>query len=73
LDLWTGVLTSRFVHDGEAVTVRTRMHPTLDTIVVDVDCIPRADYRAGQSSPPIIFIRSLALRKMESGRNMREQ
>jgi hypothetical protein len=37
LDLWSGVLTSRFVYDGEAVTVRTRMHPTLDMIVVDVD------------------------------------
>ena len=37
LDLWTGVLTSRFVYDGEAVTVRTRVHPTLDMIVVDVD------------------------------------
>lgn len=37
LDLWSGVLTSRFTYDGEAVTVRTRVHPTLDMIVVDVD------------------------------------
>jgi hypothetical protein len=37
LDLWTGVLTSKFVYDGEAVTVRTRVHPTLDMIIVDVD------------------------------------
>lgn len=37
LDLWSGVLTSRFSYDGEAVTVRTRVHPTLDMIVVDVD------------------------------------
>jgi len=37
LDLWTGVLTSRFTYDGEAVTVRTRVHPTLDMIVVDVE------------------------------------
>ncbi|PIB91376.1 hypothetical protein [Caulobacter sp. FWC2] len=37
LDLWTGILTSRFTYDGETVTVRTRVHPTLDMIVVDVD------------------------------------
>lgn len=37
LDLWSGVLTSRFTYDGETVTVRTRVHPTLDIIVVDVD------------------------------------
>lgn len=37
LDLWSGVLTSRFTYDGEAVVVRTRVHPTLDMIVVDVD------------------------------------
>lgn len=37
LDLWSGVLTSRFVYDGQTVTVRTRVHPTLDMIVVDVE------------------------------------
>ncbi|CAN5428305.1 hypothetical protein BH10PSE4_BH10PSE4_09430 [soil metagenome] len=37
LDLWTGMLTSRFVYDGQAVTVKTRIHPDLDMILVDVD------------------------------------
>lgn len=37
LDLWSGVLTSRFTYDGETVTVRTRVHPRLDMIVVDID------------------------------------
>ncbi|KRA67273.1 hypothetical protein ASD89_03475 [Caulobacter sp. Root656] len=49
LDLWTGVLTSRFVYDGEAVTVRTRVHPTLDMIVVDVDSALVAQGRLGLS------------------------
>ncbi len=49
LDLWTGVLTSRFVYDGEAVTVRTRVHPTLDMIMVDVDSALVAQGRLGLS------------------------
>ena len=49
LDLWTGMLTSRFVYDGEAVTVRTRVHPTLDIIVVDVDSALVAQGRLGLS------------------------
>jgi len=47
LDLWTGVLTSRFVYDGEAVTVRTRVHPALDMIMVDVDSALVAQGRLG--------------------------
>ncbi|HWU12685.1 MAG TPA: hypothetical protein VN157_01610, partial [Caulobacter sp.] len=49
LDLWTGVLTSRFVYDGQAVTVRTRVHPTLDMIVVDVESALVAQGRLGLS------------------------
>ncbi|WP_197986289.1 MULTISPECIES: hypothetical protein [unclassified Massilia] len=36
LDLWTGTLTSRFVYDGEAVTVVTRVLPGQDTIMAEV-------------------------------------
>ena len=36
LDMWTGVLTSRFVYDGEAVLVKTYVHSTRDIIVVEV-------------------------------------
>ncbi|GAA2409180.1 hypothetical protein GCM10010191_17200 [Actinomadura vinacea] len=37
LDLWTGILTSRFTFDGAPVTVETACHPTLDAIAVRVD------------------------------------
>lgn len=36
LDLWTGVLTSTFVYDGEAVIVTTRVLPDQDTVVAEV-------------------------------------
>ncbi|UDF05705.1 hypothetical protein [Asticcacaulis sp. AND118] len=36
LDLWTGTLTSRFVYDGEAVTVVTRVLPDCDAIMAEV-------------------------------------
>jgi len=36
LDLWTGTLTSRFVYDGEAVTVITRVLPEQDTVFAEV-------------------------------------
>lgn len=36
LDLWTGTLTSRFVYDGEAVMVVTRVLPDSDTIMAEV-------------------------------------
>lgn len=37
LDLWTGLLTSRFKLEGVAVTVRTAAHPTLDCLAVSVE------------------------------------
>ena len=39
LDLWRGALSSSFTLDGEAVVVRTAVHPTLDALAVDV-CSP---------------------------------
>lgn len=36
LDLWTGTLTSRFTYDGQPVSVVTRVHPTLDMVMVEV-------------------------------------
>lgn len=36
LDMWRGTLTSRFVYDGEAVTVVTRVLPGQDTIMAEV-------------------------------------
>jgi hypothetical protein len=36
LDLWSGMLSSAFVLDGHEVAVRTRVHPELDMIMVDV-------------------------------------
>ena len=37
LDLWTGTLVSRFVYDGEAVTVTTRVLPDQDAIYAEVE------------------------------------
>ncbi len=37
LDLWTGILSSRFRVAGKGVTVRTACHPDLDAIAVRVD------------------------------------
>jgi hypothetical protein len=36
LDLWNGLITSRFRFDGEAVVVETMSHPTLDAVVARV-------------------------------------
>jgi hypothetical protein len=47
LDLWTGTLTSRFVYDGEAVTVITRVLPGQDTIFADVRSALLAQGRLG--------------------------
>ena len=37
LDLWSGIVTSRFELDGEPVTVTTACHPTLDAVAVRVE------------------------------------
>ncbi|MCM3900297.1 MAG: hypothetical protein ND866_01170, partial [Pyrinomonadaceae bacterium] len=37
LDLWRGVLTSKFRFKGEPVTVRTAVHPHLDLLAVSVE------------------------------------
>jgi hypothetical protein len=37
LDLWRGVLTSKFKLDGQAVEVTTTVHPTLDLIAVSIE------------------------------------
>ena len=37
LDLWTGLVQSRFEIDGEPVTVTTACHPTLDAVAVRVE------------------------------------
>jgi protein-glucosylgalactosylhydroxylysine glucosidase len=36
LDLWTGILTSRFSFDGERVEVQTACHPAIDAVSVRV-------------------------------------
>ncbi|MEO6393151.1 MAG: hypothetical protein ABIP75_14980, partial [Pyrinomonadaceae bacterium] len=37
LDLWSGILTSRFRLEGVPVTVRTAVHPTLDQLAVSIE------------------------------------
>lgn len=37
LDLWTGVVTSRFEFDGQPITVTTACHQTLDSVAVKVE------------------------------------
>ncbi len=37
LDLWTGTLTSRFTYDDKPVEVVTRVHPTLDMVMLEVN------------------------------------
>lgn len=37
LDLWNGLLTSRFELDGAPVTVKTCCHPTLDAVAVQIE------------------------------------
>jgi len=34
--MWSGALTSRFTYDGQPVEVVTRVHPTLDMIMVEI-------------------------------------
>lgn len=36
LDLWTGILTSRFKVEDKQVTVRTAVHPTNDLLAIDI-------------------------------------
>jgi hypothetical protein len=37
LDLWTGVLISRFKFEGKPVTVKTAAHPALDLLAVSIE------------------------------------
>ena len=37
LDLWTGILTSRFKFNGQPVMVKTAAHPTLDLLAVTIE------------------------------------
>jgi hypothetical protein len=37
LDLWRGILTSRFNFEDVPVTVRTAVHPVLDLLAIDID------------------------------------
>src|SRR4029453_7078888 len=39
LDLWSGILTSRFTLAGEAVMVKTAVHPELDVLAVQIDSV----------------------------------
>jgi hypothetical protein len=39
LDLWTGILTSRFKVEGRGVTVRTAVHPRLDLLAVAIESV----------------------------------
>ncbi|MCW0046669.1 hypothetical protein OIU13_09005 [Brevundimonas sp. BT-123] len=36
LDLWSGALTSRFTYDGQSVEIVTRVHPTLDMVMIEI-------------------------------------
>lgn len=47
LDMWTGTLTSRFVYDGEEVTVITRVLPEQDTVMAEVTSALVAQGRLG--------------------------
>jgi hypothetical protein len=47
LDLWTGVLTSRFRFRGEQVQVRTTVHPTFDLLAVAIESRLVIDGRLG--------------------------
>ncbi|MFT3746563.1 MAG: hypothetical protein QM785_20005 [Pyrinomonadaceae bacterium] len=37
LDLWTGVIHSKFSFDGEVVSVRTAVHPTKDVLAIQIE------------------------------------
>lgn len=47
LDMWTGVLASRFVLDGREVYVETSVHPELDMIIVKLESPLLAESRLG--------------------------
>lgn len=49
LDLWTGILTSRFQFDGQPVLVRTACHPECDLLAVDIESPLLRDGRLGVS------------------------
>ncbi len=36
LDLWSGIVTSRFVFEGQPVTIKTASHATSDTVAVQI-------------------------------------
>ena len=46
-DLWTGILDSRFVLEGQPVTVRTAAHPDIDAISIHVESPLAASGRLG--------------------------
>lgn len=37
LDLWTGIIHTRFTFDGEIVNVRTSVHPTRDVLAISIE------------------------------------
>jgi hypothetical protein len=47
LDLWQGLVVSRFVFEGQPVEVRTVCHPSLDAIAVSITSSLVADGRLG--------------------------
>jgi hypothetical protein len=47
LDLWSGILESRFRLEGATVVVRTACHPKLDAVAVTVESLLAADGRLG--------------------------
>jgi len=47
LDLWTGILISRFKYQGKTVTVRSAVHPTMDLLAVAIDSSLVSDRRLG--------------------------
>jgi hypothetical protein len=47
LDMWSGTLTSEFVFEGDPVRVETRVHPTLDMVIVTLTSPSLAAGRLG--------------------------
>ncbi|HEU4387429.1 MAG TPA: glycoside hydrolase family 65, partial [Blastocatellia bacterium] len=45
LDLWRGLITSRFKFEGVPVTVRTAVHPDLDVLAIEIDSQLIADQK----------------------------
>lgn len=37
LDLWTGIIISRFMFEGKTVIVKTAVHPTLDLLAISIE------------------------------------